>query len=111
MDGIDVSQAIRNGLDAEMEDKNVMGLEDGEELSHVSLVDEEGSKTGASVNSRISTMSNGNTVENGLDRVRRPIVRMKGIKVCKACKFNYKPVRSHHDSVTGRCICKFDHFW
>lgn len=110
MDGIDVSQAIRNGLDAEMEEKNVMGLEDGEELSHVSLAEEEGSKTGASVNSRISTMSNGNNVENGLDRVSRPIVRMKGIKVCKACKFNYKPVRSHHDSVTGRCICKFDHF-
>eukprot|EP00521_Asterionellopsis_glacialis_P009166 CAMPEP_0195285746 /NCGR_PEP_ID=MMETSP0707-20130614/3472_1 /TAXON_ID=33640 /ORGANISM="Asterionellopsis glacialis, Strain CCMP134" /LENGTH=322 /DNA_ID=CAMNT_0040345289 /DNA_START=139 /DNA_END=1107 /DNA_ORIENTATION=+ len=29
--------------------------------------------------------------------------------ICASCK-SYKPPRAHHDSVTGRCIVKFDHF-
>lgn len=29
---------------------------------------------------------------------------------CRKCNDNYKPPRSHHDSVTGRCIVKMDHF-
>mmetsp|Transcript_16553 Transcript_16553/g.18880 ORF Transcript_16553/g.18880 Transcript_16553/m.18880 type:complete len:553 (+) Transcript_16553:205-1863(+) len=36
--------------------------------------------------------------------------RMRGIRRCKKCNDNYKPTRAHHDSVTGRCIIKFDHF-
>jgi hypothetical protein len=37
--------------------------------------------------------------------------RRRGIRRCRKCNNNYKPPRSHHDSVTGRCIVKFDHFW
>lgn len=29
---------------------------------------------------------------------------------CPKCGENFKPGRAHHDSVTGRCIVKFDHF-
>ncbi len=36
--------------------------------------------------------------------------RRRGIRRCRKCNNNYKPPRSHHDSVTGRCIVKFDHF-
>jgi len=34
----------------------------------------------------------------------------RGIRRCRKCGDNYKPPRAHHDSVTGRCIVKFDHF-
>jgi hypothetical protein len=36
--------------------------------------------------------------------------RGRGIRRCRKCQNNYKPPRAHHDSVTGRCIVKFDHF-
>ena len=32
------------------------------------------------------------------------------IRRCHKCNDNFKPTRAHHDSVTGRCIVKFDHF-
>ena len=35
----------------------------------------------------------------------------RGIMRCHKCGNNYKPARAHHDSVTGRCIVKFDHYW
>lgn len=38
------------------------------------------------------------------------VSRRRGIRRCRKCNNNYKPPRSHHDSVTGRCIVKFDHF-
>jgi len=34
----------------------------------------------------------------------------RSIRRCHKCLDNYKPARAHHDSVTGRCIVKFDHF-
>ena len=34
----------------------------------------------------------------------------RGIRRCRKCGDNYKPPRAHHDSVTGRCIVKFDHY-
>jgi len=37
-------------------------------------------------------------------------VRGRGIRRCNKCNGNYKPPRAHHDSVTGRCIVKMDHF-
>jgi hypothetical protein len=37
--------------------------------------------------------------------------RQRGMRRCHKCNDNYKPPRAHHDSVTGRCIVKFDHFW
>jgi hypothetical protein len=37
--------------------------------------------------------------------------RNRGLSRCPKCGDNFKPNRAHHDSVTGRCIVKFDHFW
>ena len=34
----------------------------------------------------------------------------RSLRRCHKCSDNYKPARAHHDSVTGRCIVKFDHF-
>uniref|UniRef100_A0A7S4HWD8 Palmitoyltransferase n=1 Tax=Odontella aurita TaxID=265563 RepID=A0A7S4HWD8_9STRA len=39
-----------------------------------------------------------------------PTSRRRGIRRCRKCNDNYKPPRAHHDSVTGRCIVKMDHF-
>lgn len=36
--------------------------------------------------------------------------RKRGMRRCQKCNDNYKPSRAHHDSVTGRCIVKFDHY-
>jgi hypothetical protein len=36
--------------------------------------------------------------------------RTRALRRCHKCNDNFKPGRSHHDSVTGRCIVKFDHF-
>jgi len=37
--------------------------------------------------------------------------RKRALARCQKCNDNYKPNRAHHDSVTGRCIVKFDHYW
>lgn len=34
----------------------------------------------------------------------------RGVRRCRKCNDNFKPPRAHHDSVTGRCIVKLDHF-
>ncbi len=39
-----------------------------------------------------------------------PNTRTRALRRCPKCGDNYKPGRAHHDSVTGRCIVKFDHF-
>lgn len=36
--------------------------------------------------------------------------KKRGTRRCSKCNDNYKPPRAHHDSVTGRCIVKLDHF-
>jgi len=36
--------------------------------------------------------------------------RKNPIRRCPKCNDNFKPPRAHHDSVTGRCIVKLDHF-
>lgn len=38
------------------------------------------------------------------------VARVRSIRRCQKCNDNFKPARAHHDSVTGRCIIKFDHF-
>lgn len=43
-------------------------------------------------------------------KLERSKVKQRGIRRCRKCNGNYKPPRSHHDSVTGRCIVKMDHF-
>lgn len=44
------------------------------------------------------------------DDLRGGLRRRRGIRRCRKCNDNYKPGRAHHDSVTGRCIIKMDHF-
>jgi len=39
----------------------------------------------------------------------RPLIS-RGIRRCAKCNNNFKPQRAHHDSVTGRCVVKLDHF-
>lgn len=39
------------------------------------------------------------------------IPKQRAIRRCHKCNDNFKPPRAHHDSVTGRCIVKFDHYW
>jgi len=36
--------------------------------------------------------------------------RTRALRRCPKCNDNFKPGRAHHDSVTGRCVVKFDHF-
>jgi DHHC palmitoyltransferase len=45
-------------------------------------------------------------------RVRRSgeVIEQRAMRRCHKCQNNYKPDRAHHDSMTGRCIVKFDHF-
>jgi hypothetical protein len=53
----------------------------------------------------VSASSTDNTgIEEGRASSRR------GTRRCRKCNDNYKPPRAHHDSVTGRCIVKMDHF-
>ncbi|KAL7432936.1 hypothetical protein ACHAXM_010197 [Skeletonema potamos] len=44
------------------------------------------------------------------DTVRGGLRRRRGIRRCRKCNDNYKPPRAHHDSVTGRCVVKMDHY-
>jgi len=47
--------------------------------------------------------------ENGENVVTTTSSR-RAMRRCHKCNDNYKPPRAHHDSVTGRCIVKFDHY-
>jgi len=44
------------------------------------------------------------------DSNRGGLRRRRGIRRCRKCRDNYKPARAHHDSVTGRCVVKMDHY-
>ena len=44
------------------------------------------------------------------DNARGGLRRRRGIRRCRKCNDNYKPSRAHHDSVTGRCVVKMDHY-
>eukprot|EP00559_Dactyliosolen_fragilissimus_P004280 CAMPEP_0184866574 /NCGR_PEP_ID=MMETSP0580-20130426/22798_1 /TAXON_ID=1118495 /ORGANISM="Dactyliosolen fragilissimus" /LENGTH=312 /DNA_ID=CAMNT_0027366313 /DNA_START=203 /DNA_END=1141 /DNA_ORIENTATION=+ len=46
--------------------------------------------------------------QQNLTRIMMP--HSRGLRRCPKCSDNFKPPRAHHDSVTGRCIVKFDHF-
>lgn len=53
---------------------------------------------------RAQPQSEANNNQNGTAAVQRATRR------CHKCNDNFKPPRAHHDSVTGRCVVKFDHF-
>ena len=40
-----------------------------------------------------------------------PVAPERAMRRCHRCDNNFKPARAHHDSVSGRCIVGFDHFW
>lgn len=50
------------------------------------------------------------TLAGGTDSGGGNGVRKRALRRCPKCNDNFKPGRAHHDSVTGRCIVKFDHF-
>jgi len=54
--------------------------------------------------------TNNSENNNGLGTSSRMKRRDRGLLRCHKCDDNYKPNRAHHDSVTGRCIVKMDHF-
>jgi len=53
-----------------------------------------------------SVGSNGNSESDASPS----LTSRRAMRRCHKCNNNYKPPRAHHDSVTGRCIVKFDHF-
>lgn len=57
--------------------------------------------------SSTASSDDGNSVSS---QSNKPQPRQRAIRRCHKCNDNYKPNRAHHDSVTGRCIVKFDHF-
>ena len=56
----------------------------------------------------IACESDSITMERDVER--GGLRRRRGIRRCRKCNDNYKPGRAHHDSVTGRCIVKMDHY-
>lgn len=59
--------------------------------------------------SNAATRSTADGSDNNTQEDLRRVAR-RSIRRCHKCQDNYKPPRAHHDSVTGRCIVKFDHF-
>jgi len=57
-----------------------------------------------------SSSSNNNNDDDDKNQSGEPPKRRRAVRRCHKCEDNYKPPRAHHDSVTGRCIVKFDHF-
>ena len=55
---------------------------------------------------RASSMNSNNSDSNIISEA---TTTRRAIRRCHKCQDNYKPPRAHHDSVTGRCIVKFDH--
>lgn len=51
-----------------------------------------------------------NKTGESTDPLSQPALPPRAMSRCHKCDDNYKPPRAHHDSVTGRCIVKFDHF-
>jgi len=52
------------------------------------------------------TLNGGNSNDGNIGSNKRN----RALRRCHKCNDNFKPSRAHHDSVTGRCIVKFDHF-
>lgn len=53
---------------------------------------------------RASSAAAGGDIDSGSNN------RARALRRCPKCNDNFKPGRAHHDSVTGRCVVKFDHF-
>lgn len=102
-DGIDTSIVMGKGIQLDGNDDNDAngnGNQDEDGKQHCKEIDSQ--KRGLSQGS-VSSSSN-------FQARQKKIQRKRGIRRCRKCANNYKPPRSHHDSVTGRCISKFDHF-
>jgi hypothetical protein len=53
----------------------------------------------------VSTSANSTAIQAHQQRV-----ASRSVRRCRKCNDNYKPPRAHHDSVTGRCVVKMDHY-
>jgi len=102
--GIDTSIIVGKGiaLDDDEEEEDCSGklkLAQGKQ---------ETLKVGGGLDGNIPSGSGSGTGSARIER--KKVQRRRGIRRCRKCGNNYKPPRSHHDSVTGRCISKFDHY-
>ena len=88
-----------NNENSKMENqpKHRVTSESGESLLTSSSEDESRSSIGSRPNSHLGVLTYAQRFPRGVRR-------------CKKCHGNFKPARAHHDSVTGRCIVKLDHF-
>ena len=59
----------------------------------------------------VNMVAESESVVTERDPNRGGLRRRRGIRRCRKCNDNYKPPRAHHDSVTGRCVVKMDHYW
>jgi len=74
-------------------------------ISEIGRDDTADDDDGRSLLASTSAVGTGGSLGKGFTKKRR-----RGIRRCRKCQDNYKPPRAHHDSVTGRCIVKMDHF-
>ena len=103
-DGIDTSIVMGKGILLDGNDGDANGNGNGNQ-------DEDGNQHCKEIGSQERGLSQGSVSSSGNFQARqKKIQRKRGIRRCRKCANNYKPPRSHHDSVTGRCISKFDHF-
>lgn len=105
-DGIDISSVMGKGIQLDNGNGNENGIGNGN--GNEDKDEDEHCKEGESKERGGPVSSSGSG--NFQARQKKKIQRKRGIRRCRKCANNYKPPRSHHDSVTGRCISKFDHF-
>ena len=58
----------------------------------------------------VNLSAESDSIQTERDVQRGGLMRRRGIRRCRKCNDNYKPNRAHHDSVTGRCVVKMDHY-
>ena len=67
-----------------------------------------------SLTSRLSEGTNGSVLSSNASlaaiQQHEQKIASKAVRRCRKCNDNFKPPRAHHDSVTGRCIVKMDHY-
>uniref|UniRef100_A0A7S4RB24 Palmitoyltransferase n=1 Tax=Ditylum brightwellii TaxID=49249 RepID=A0A7S4RB24_9STRA len=91
--------------EGEEDEENQGGMVDEEEAEG-SFVNDALVAGGASVG-RDTAMSAGG---GSKAKKKKAAAKKRGIRRCRKCNDNFKPPRAHHDSVTGRCIVKMDHY-
>ena len=93
--------------------ESISSAASGESLksSSSSSVDQESLPLATATSPRNGGSSSTSTSRHQRCEIAKSRAAQRGIMRCHKCGNNYKPARAHHDSVTGRCIVKFDHYW